>query len=124
MFVLRAFLIYLGSSSNLGKNDEEVIKEILIKLNQSILKDIFLIIKPHLTNQDYLKNFEDISNVRLWKNNFSDNWVDNQSLFKYGLKRSICSIGLNTTAMIDSVINKCPVISIIYDKNLNEPTNI
>ena len=25
--------------------------------------------------------------------------------------------------MIDSVINKCPVISIIYDKNLNEPTN-
>ncbi|MFL2642083.1 MAG: hypothetical protein ACJ0GV_00990 [Dehalococcoidia bacterium] len=117
------FLIYLGSSSNLGKNDEEVIKEILIKLNQSILKDIFLIIKPHLTNQDYLKNFEDISNVRLWKNNFSDNWVDNQSLFKYGLKRSICSIGLNTTAMIDSVINKCPVISIIYDKNLNEPTN-
>ena len=25
--------------------------------------------------------------------------------------------------MIDSVINKCPVISIIYDKNLYEPTN-
>lgn len=117
------FVIYLGSSSNLGKNDEAVINEILSKLNNGHLNETFLIIKPHLTNQGYLKYFENHPYVRLWKNSFTDNWVDNQAMFKFGLQKSICSVGLNTTAMIDSVINNCQVFSIIYSKNIDEPTN-
>ena len=69
--------------------------------------DIVLILKPHLTNQDYLKNFENLSNVRLWTGKHIGSWVHDQSMFRHGLRRSICSIGLNTTAMIDSVINNC-----------------
>ena len=106
------YLIYLGSSSNLGRNDGEVINEILKKLKKDLLKNVILIIKPHLTNQSYLKNFEGMDNVRLWKNDYSKNWIDNQSMFKFGLLNAVCTIGLNTTAMIDSVINGCQVVSI------------
>lgn len=117
------YLIYLGSSSNLGRNDGEVINEILKKLKKDLLKNVILIIKPHLTNQSYLKNFEGMDNVRLWKNDYSKNWIDNQAMFKFGLLNAVCTIGLNTTAMIDSVINGCQVVSIIFNKNIHEPTN-
>ncbi len=117
------YLIYLGSSSNLGRNDSEVINEILKKLKKGSLKNVILIIKPHLTNQSYLKNFEGMDNIRLWKNDYSDNWIDLQAMFKFGLINAVCSIGLNTTAMIDSVINGCQVVSIIFNKNIHEPTN-
>ena len=64
-----------------------------------------------------------LKNVRVWRNDLTTDWVENQSMFKFGLKNAICSLGLNTTAMIDSVINHCPVISIIHEKNMDEPTN-
>ena len=117
------FVIYLGSSSNLGKYDQEVVSEILKFLDNSSLKDLIVIIKPHLTNQDYTKKFSHLKNVRVWRNDLTTDWVENQSMFKFGLNNAICSLGLNTTAMIDSVINHCPVISIIHEKNMDEPTN-
>ena len=117
------FVIYLGSSSNLGKYDQEVVSEILKFLDNSSLKDLIVIIKPHLTNQDYTKKFSHLKNVRVWRNDLTTDWIENQSMFKFGLNNAICSLGLNTTAMIDSVINHCPVISIIHEKNMDEPTN-
>jgi hypothetical protein len=117
------YIIYLGSSSNLGKYDHEVISEILEFLDNSSMKDLIVIIKPHLTNQDYVNKFDHLSNVRVWKNDLTTDWVENQAMFKFGLNNAICSLGLNTTAMIDSIINHCPVISIIHEKNIDQPTN-
>ena len=59
--------------------------------------------------------------IRLWNSNYK--WVKEQSLFRYTLRNAKFSIGLNTTAMIDSVINNCQVISIIHDKLKYEPTH-
>ena len=84
---------------------------------------IYLGSSSHLTNQDYTKKFSHLINVRVWRNDLTTDWVENQSMFKFGLNNAICSLGLNTTAMIDSVINHCPVISIIHEKNMDEPTN-
>ncbi len=122
----RKFIIYLGSSANLGKYDEEIIYEILKFLDNSdnsSVKDLILIIKPHLSNQDFINKFGKFNNVRVWKNDRDYDWIASQSLFKFALNNAICSLGLNTTAMIDSVINNCPVISIIHEKNIEEPTN-
>tara|TARA_B100001996_G_C18632891_1_gene582486 strand:- start:122 stop:1492 length:1371 start_codon:yes stop_codon:yes gene_type:complete len=117
------FIIYLGSSSNLGKHDQNVISEILKFLENSSMKDLIVILKPHLTNKNYLNKFENVDNVRVWRNDLTIDWVENQAMFKFGLNNAICSLGLNTTAMIDSVINHCPVISIIYEGNIDQPTN-
>ena len=117
------FIIYLGSSSNLGKYDQEVVSEILEFLDNSSMKELIVIIKPHLTNQNYANKFDHLSNVRVWKNDLTTDWVENQAMFKFGLNNAICSLGLNTTAMIDSIINHCPVISIIHEKNIDQPTN-
>lgn len=119
------YLLYLGSSKNLGKYDEVIIDELLGKisiLNSKNKDNLKLLIKPHSTNKSFMNKYIKNPDVKLWKSNHE--WVKEQSLFRYVLRNAKFSIGLNTTAMIDSVINNCQVISIIHDKLKNEPTHL
>ena len=118
------YLLYLGSSKNLGKFDENIIDELLnsIKVNNNkSINELILLIKPHSTHKNFLEKYSNHPNARIWNSNFK--WIKDQSLFKYAFENAKCSIGLNTTGMIDSVINNCPVISITHTKLKNEPTH-
>ena len=119
-----SYLLYLGSSKNLGKYDEVIIDELLENirfLNKKNKDNLILLIKPHSTNKSFLKKYIKSPDIRLWNSNYK--WVKEQSLFRYTLRNAKFSIGLNTTALIDSVINNCQVISIIHDKLKYEPTH-
>jgi len=121
----QSYLLYLGSSKNLGKYDESIVDELLskiININNKKNKKLVLLIKPHSTNNDFLGKYVNDPYIRIWNSNFD--WVKEQSLFRYTLRNAKLSIGLNTTAMIDSVINDCQVISIIHNKLKNEPTHL
>ena len=108
----KSLVTYLGSSRNISKNEKIIVENLYHDLKK---KDIQLIVRPHGANSIQFKNLN--SNIRLIPSNGElPDSIESKSLMMETLKYSDFTVGINTTAMIDSVILGTPCISIVKDE--------
>ena len=101
---------YLGSSKNIVGNNEEIIVEKLFRILKK--KGIQMIIRPHGANSGQFKNLASKIPVIPLQGDLPDTSKSEKLMIETLTYSSAC-IGINTTAMIDSVVLGTPCITLI-----------
>jgi hypothetical protein len=121
----KPFVLYLGSSSKIAEDETWLIKDI-----HDGLEGVGLLVRPHPANTKHYSKLIDgfvpyPSNGSLKiKDDFVVYPIDgelpedegSQQDFYNALKQCVCVIGINTSGMIDAVINGKPCIAFMSNK--------
>lgn len=113
----KPLLLYLGSSATIAYDELWLVKKILMLLKRSknnILQSAQLMIRPHPMNADIYKSFSSVS-VHPIQGCLVNSQKDLQFFFDT-LFYSKAVLGINTSGMIDALINNKPVIAIMAQK--------
>jgi hypothetical protein len=114
----RPFLLYLGSSANIAKNETWLVQELAASLKASPdanLARMQVLVRPHPANVRIYEQLEG-ENISVWPK--GRNTIDTDD-FRQGFYNSllycVATVGINTTGMIDAVINDRPGITIMTE---------
>ena len=112
----RPYLLYLGSSSNIARDESWVVAEIAKQFcNDPVLHDMQILVRPHPANNEvYDKVLRE--DVAIWprKKQLPDD-PDSQLDFVNSVRHAVLSVGINTSGMIDALIQDQPVAAFISD---------
>ena len=107
--VNKPLITYLGSAKNISTSENEVVEILHDKLSKS---GIQLIVRPHGANNNQFNSIKNKIKIVPLNGELPDT-VESKELMVATLKYSDLTVGINTTAMIDSVILNTPCISIV-----------
>ncbi len=105
----KPLVTYLGSAKNISTSEKKIVENLYAEL---LKEDIQLLVRPHGANTNQFKNLNKKINIYPSKGALPDT-LESKELMIASLKYSHLSVGINTTAMIDSVVLGTPCISII-----------
>jgi hypothetical protein len=112
----RNFILYLGSSINIAKDESWIITQLSNRLKKStdpLLCDLQILVRPHGANQEQYKKIVG-DNIKVWFREFQlPDTQDVLAEYITSLKESVCVLGLNTTGMVDAILAESPVIAMI-----------
>ena len=115
----KPFLLYLGSSENIAKDESWLIKKIadeLQKTNDQRLKEMVILMRPHGSHQDVYRNLSH-PKIKVWlRPERLPNSPESFSEFASGLFYSSCTVGLNTTGMVDALLADKPVVVLLVEE--------
>ena len=115
----RPFVLYLGSSTNIARDESWLVLKLAKSLQASSdqrLREIAVLVRPHGANQDIFRGIS-APNVRVWLRD--DPLPDSpQSFaeFAASVRYSVCAVGLNTTGMVDALLGGRPVITLLVEE--------
>ena len=119
------YILYLGSSANIARDETWIIRNLLeeIKLSPSPFNKIKIIARPHPANFNNYKKIEN-DDIILWPKRFSlPESFEAQKNFYNSVIHSLCSIGLNTSGMIDATIMNKTCIAYLTKEYNSTQTN-
>jgi hypothetical protein len=108
----KPLVTYLGSAKNISKNEKMIVEKIFKKLSNHGYQ---MIVRPHGSNSEQFLNLDEDIKIIPTKGELPDT-DDSKRLMIETLKYSDFTIGINTTAMIDSIILGTPCISLIKEE--------
>ena len=118
----RLFVLYLGSSANIARDESWLVLQLAISLLSSRdkrLREMMMLVRPHGANQNVYKKIS-APNVKVW---FRDNELpdtpESFAEFAASLRYSACVVGLNTTGMVDALLADRPVIALLVEEYQN-----
>lgn len=115
----RPYAIYLGSSKNIARDESWVVESIHAQLRQSgdpRLRGMSLVIRPHPANVDVFQRL-DLDGVVVWPPGGAlPQTADLHHAFRSMMAHATATIGINTTAMSDSLLADCPCLTPILSK--------
>jgi hypothetical protein len=110
----RPYVLYLGSSSNIARDESWVVAELAEHFgNDPVLHGMQILVRPHPAhNEVYEKVLRE--NVSMWprKKQLPDD-PESQIDFVDSVRHALLSIGVNTTGMIDALIQDHPVAAFV-----------
>ena len=109
MDINKPLITYLGSAKNISTNEKIIVENIYDELSKL---GIQLLVRPHGANTGQFKNLNKKIKIFPLKGELPDTLESKESMVN-SLRYSNFSIGINTTAMIDSIILGTPCISIV-----------
>ena len=109
MNINKPLVTYLGSAKNISTSEKKIVENLYTEL---LKEDIQLLVRPHGANTNQFKNLNKKINIFPPKGALPDT-LESKELMIASLKYSHLSVGINTTAMVDSVVLGTPCISII-----------
>tara|TARA_B100000131_G_C18072879_1_gene595190 strand:+ start:126 stop:1526 length:1401 start_codon:yes stop_codon:yes gene_type:complete len=112
----KPLVTYLGSAANISKDEKIIVENLYEKLNKN---NIQLIVRPHGANTVQFENINKKIKLIPEKGELPDTDLS-KKLMMETIKHSDFTIGINTTAMIDSIILGTPCLAIIkneYNQN-------
>ena len=113
----KPLVTYLGSSVNISKNEKFIVENLYEKLNK---KGIQLIVRPHGANSEQFENINKKIKLIPESGELPDT-NKSKELMVETIRYSDFTAGINTTAMIDSVILGTPCIAIVKEEfSLNQ----
>ncbi len=114
----KPFIVYLGSSANIAKDETWLVEELARSLRRSSndkIKGMNVLVRPHGANVDIYRKLSE-PNVTLWSwDGIFPDTVEKFQAFYDTLHYCVGAIGLNTSGMIDAVIADTPCITIMPD---------
>ena len=118
----RPFVLYLGSSSNIAKDETWLVLRIAQGMRESSdprLRDATLLARPHGANQDVYRGIS-APNLKVW---LRDGELPDTSQafaeFEACIRGAVAVAGLNTTGMVDALLAGRPVIALLVDEYRN-----
>ena len=122
------FIVYLGSSAQIAKDESGLIqkfREDLDKADDESLKNIQIVVRPHPSNYKHYQCLKGVPGIFLIpeKGAVPFGATEAAQLFYDTMYYSICGVGINTSAMIETIIFGKPVIAVIdkkYEKTQSE----
>jgi hypothetical protein len=118
----KPFLVYLGSSANIARDETWLVSQLAEALRGAAdrhLRDIMVLARPHGANQEVYKKLS-APNIKVW---FRDTQLPNTpesfAEFAASLRHSFCAVGLNTTAMVDALLADRPVVAMLVEEYRN-----
>jgi len=121
----RAYLLYLGSSANIAKDESWIVSSIAEALknsNDSRLRSLQILVRPHGANQKVFNSLEG-ENIRTWlRDEQLPETRDDLMEFVTSMYEAVCAVGLNTTGMLDAVMAGRPVITMMVPEYSNKNT--
>ena len=114
--VNKPLVTYLGSSKNISTSENQIVESIYDEL---IKHGIQLILRPHGANFEQFKEINKEIKIIPSEGELPDT-KESKELMIATIKNSNLTIGLNTTAMVDSVILNTPCISIKDELNFHQ----
>jgi hypothetical protein len=112
----RAFAVYLGSSTNIAKDETWLVRALARELREAAdpeLRSLQLLVRPHPANAKVHAKLEE-PNVVVWPK--SGRLPDSDSSrqdFRATLEHAVAAVGINTSGMIDAVIADRPCVAIV-----------
>ena len=114
------FLLYLGSSANVARDETWLVRDIARALREHpnpIVRHTSILVRPHPANARVYDEFVDGDNVHVWpKEGALPDSEQSLQDFYNSLRHCIASVGINTTGMIDAVIANRPCLTIMADR--------
>lgn len=115
----KPFLLYLGSSKNIAKDETWLVEQLHSDLRShqnSTLRGLQILVRPHPANAQIYKRLS-LDGLVVWpKQGALPDSEESKSDFECSMRYCIAAVGINTTGMIDSVIANRPTITIITDR--------
>jgi len=115
----RPYVLYLGSSANIAKDETWLVRDIeeaLRASNVKELQDVQILFRAHPANwQNGLGLLDD--GIAVWprEGTLPDSPISFED-FRDSLAHAVCVIGLNTSGMLDAIIADKPVISPLIER--------
>ena len=114
----RPYVLYLGSSANIAQDETWLVHELASSLKASPVPELAhmqVLVRPHPAN---VKIYEQLAmeNVVVWPKGRTA--IDTNEFlqgFYNSLQHCVATVGINTTGMIDAIINNRPGITIMTD---------
>ncbi len=114
----RPFFLYLGSSANIAKDETWLVKQLFDLLRahpNPEMRAYQILARPHPANVKYYADIEQ-EGLRVWpKGRTAMDTSEFLQDFYNSLHHSKGTIGINTTGMIDAIINDLPCVTVITD---------
>jgi hypothetical protein len=115
----RPYLLYLGSSKNIAEDETWQVKELLdcIRIHPDPeVQRLQILVRPHPSNVEICSAIQD-EGIQVWpKGRTMIGTVEFWQDFYNSLKYSIGTVGINTTGMIDAIINNQPGATIMAER--------
>ena len=118
----RPYLVYLGSSANIAKNEAWLVSRFTRALGKSPDAQTRLtqvVFKPHPANLQALERLTKLG-IRVWPREYGlPDTLDVFREFRDMLHHAVCAIGVNTTGMVDAVIYGTPCVALVMEQLSN-----
>jgi len=115
---IKPYVLYLGSSANIAQDETWLVQELAASLKASPVLELAhmqILVRPHPAN---VKIYEQLAleNVVVWPK--GRNAIDTDTFlqgFYNSLHYCVATVGVNTTGMIDAIINDIPGVTIMAE---------
>jgi hypothetical protein len=110
------YLLYLGSSANIARDESWIVAEISKSLRDTEQEGMQVLVRPHPANNE-VYNKVVTEGVSIWprKRQLPED-PDSQADFINSVRHAVLSVGINTSGMIDALIQDRPVAAFVSEK--------
>ena len=116
----KPFILYLGSSANIAKDETWAVRELWENIQKKVaagaLPPLQMLVRPHPENQEIYRQIEGTAGVSVYPPPGSVHTAD--TLY-HSLKNCFAVVGINTSAMLETMIFNKPVITIVSGQYSN-----
>jgi hypothetical protein len=109
------YILYLGSAKNITGDESCIINELVAELQNSDrknLNNLAVLVRPHPANADYVDRLQKSNCAVYPKTGILPDSRETKDEFYYSMLFAECVVGVNTSGMLDAIINDRPVIAI------------
>lgn len=116
----KPYVLYLGSSSNITKNENWVVRKVARSLQEEPLpelKSLQVVVRPHPANAEIFQKIKKDYEVIVWpKHGELPESKESAQKFYNLVQHSVAVMGVNTSAMVDAVIMGKKVYCLLLDE--------
>ena len=115
------FVTYLGSSPIIAENEVWLIREVAEALRthpEPAVRSLSLLIRPHPSNLAHVQKMNEERGVVWPREGTFPASEEARAIFASTLAHTVATIGINTSAMIDAVVNDRPCIALLAERYL------
>lgn len=113
------FLLYLGSTSNIATDETWLVQELARALAEHPhprLRQAGILVRPHPVNAGVYDQLRD-ERVRVWpRTGALPDSQETISDFYNSMRHAVAAAGINTTGMIDAVVNDLPCLTVMAEQ--------
>lgn len=111
----RPYLLYLGSSANIARDESWVVAEIAQSLRGTEQEGMQVLVRPHPANNEVFNKVV-TEGVSIWprKRQLPED-PESQLDFVNSVRHAVLSVGINTSGMIDALIQDRPVAAFVSE---------
>ena len=109
------FILYLGSAKGITGDESAIINELVARLQNPVrtgLNNIVVLVRPHPANADYVDRVLKNNCAVYPKSGVLPDSRETKEEFYLSMLFSECVVGVNTSGMLDAIVNDMPVIAI------------